>query len=222
MPTDGLVAPCLVCLSVGADEPACGPPALLPALEAEARFVEMVAGLRKSPPTPADRHPGIGQACLELREPGLPGLEPALLVEALGAAGIAPDPSPATPNPNPESLLDGSDSCLQACGPGAQVAPAGLPGVLRGTGDGAGPTRRRLLCGSAVALGTGGALLACVEPSLPAPLRQVPAHQRAEVRPEGHEHRLVFRRGPEAGADAGTGEAIHHERLSDGSELARH
>src|SRR5437870_130637 len=84
-----------------------------------------------------------------------------------------------------------------ACGPGAQVAPAGLPGVLRGTGDGAGPTRRRLPGGGAFALGTGGALLACVEPSLPAPLREVPAHQRAEVRPEGHEHRLVFGRGPE-------------------------
>src|SRR2546428_11526458 len=202
MPTDGLVAPRLVRLSVGADEEACGPPALLPALEAEARLVEMMAALRKSPPTPADRHPGIGQACLELREPGLQGLEPALLVEALGAAGIAPDPSPAAPNPNPESLLDGSDSCVQACGPGPQVAPAGLPGVLRGTGDGTGPTRRRLPGGSAVALGTGGALLACVEPSLPAPLCEVPAHQRAEMRPEGYEHRLILRGDPETGADA--------------------
>src|SRR5437899_9613989 len=110
MPTDGLVAPRLVRLSVGANEEAGSCPTVPPLPEAHARLLQVVAGLRKSPPTPANRHPGFGQACLELREPGLQDLEPALLVEALGAAGIAPDPSPAALNPNPESLLDGNHS----------------------------------------------------------------------------------------------------------------
>jgi hypothetical protein len=91
--SDGFVAPCLVRLPVGGDEQPGGLPVFSPPGLGQARFFAVVPGSRKPSAAPAHRDPAVGDPALGFGEPGLKHLESALLLEPLGAGGVATGPA---------------------------------------------------------------------------------------------------------------------------------
>ena len=142
VPADGLVAPGLVRLAVGGDEPARCFPSPAPRRLAEPGLVEMVTGAGLVAPASTDGHPSLLESGLDLAQPGLEHLETALLGEALRRAGVAAGPASRSPHGHRQPTPDATDPGSQAGPLGTKVSLAQRPGVLAGAGDGPGPARR--------------------------------------------------------------------------------
>jgi hypothetical protein len=116
---DGLVAPPLVGLTIGADEQAGRLPPLLPLHRGDPDLIEVVPGPGKAPTTPAARQPPIIEPGFHPDKADLQQLQATLLLVALTRTFIAPvlattatdghgqtPPNPVDPRPQGHRLSD--------------------------------------------------------------------------------------------------------------------
>src|SRR2546429_328545 len=219
VPTDGLVAPGFGLLPVGADEPSPGPPVLLALLGAEVGGLEVVARPGQAAASPTHGHPASGEALLDVGQARHERLETLLAVGMLRLAGIAPDPAVASHRQR-QATADRLDPGLQALRLGPEVAACQLPGILGAARDRARPPGRRAGGHLAFALTPGLRCRLGIELAFGTPARQVRSGERAEMRAEAHEHRIVIGARAKAGSDPGAGRGRHHKRLGDRAQTA--
>jgi hypothetical protein len=160
--------------------------------------------------TTAHRHRTSSKALVNLGQFGLQALQPALLGEPLGPAGIATHPALPLPNRDCQPPADRVGSTPQPDPTVQQIPICPLPLVARGPRDGPRPATRRAAGQGPLADRALVGRLA--EPAAPG---KIGAGQTAKVLANRPYHRLVGSRESQPGPDPSTSRSGDHERLLD-------
>jgi hypothetical protein len=169
-----------------------------------------VAPLGQPPAASAYRHVALRDPRLDLGQPGVQVLQAALLFEPLRLRCIAAHPTLPPPDrhrqPRPDPLAGSTQPV-----PGVQqVAPAALPLIVGGSGDGPCPSRRSRGCEGPLALGP-----LILSTTQPAAHHEILPCQPAKVLTNRPQRLFVAGRKPQAGADASTHRWSDHKRYGD-------